>query len=353
MVIGTARGYNPLMTSLAALVARLAHVPAVEVPPAPAVQAALLESVRYLGSDAAQRSTELDMYWPKWDSPWWHFLACVELGEARRVPERAVAALLAALKAFPLQVFPIVPEDLPPGYGDSPSLCHCQLACAWQMLSACGVDVDRELPWAGPWFVRYQMADGGLNCDSDAYLVTGECPSSMVGSVPSLEAMLLGALEGAREAFVDRAAAFLIERRLMLGSSTQHNAEERQREPAWRQLSFPRFYLYDVLRGLAALTRWAEQRQQAVPLAAIEPVVEHLLGSFPDGVVRLGRLAVEGISTKALHDATGTWTRQPASRFALFDATSAVGSPSPALTRQWAEVRGRLLRLHDARRVVA
>jgi hypothetical protein len=352
MAIGAPRGYRTRMTSLAAWIDRLAHVPEVEVPPAPAAQAALLESLRYLGSDAAQRSTDGHVYWPKWDSPWWHFLACVELGEARRVPERAASALLAAMKAVPLQVFPILPEDLPPGDDGSRSLCHCQVASAWQMLSACGVDVDRELPWVGPWFVRYQMADGGLNCDNDAYLVKGECPSSMVGSVPSLEAMLLGELDAAREAFVDRAAAFLIERRLTLGSSTQHNAGERQREPAWRQLCFPRFYLYDVLRGLAALTRWSELREQPIPLAAIEPVVEHLLGSFPDGVVRLGRLAVEGLSTRAL-DAAGAWTRQPASRFALLDATSAVGSASPALTRQWTEVRRTLLRLHDARRIVA
>lgn len=340
------------MTSLAALIDRLAAVPEVDVPPAPAAQAALLESLRYLGSDAAQRSTELDVYWPKWDSPWWHFLACVELGEARRVPERAVSTLLAALKAFPLQVFPIVPEDLPPGSDPSRSLCHCQVASACQMLSACGVDVDSELPWAGRWFVRYQMADGGLSCDNAAYLVKGECPSSMVGTVPSLEAMLLGSLERERALFVDRAAAFLIERRLTLGSSTRHNAEERAREPVWRQLCFPRFYLYDVLRGLAALTRWCELREQAIPRAAIEPVIEHLLGSFPDGVVRLGRLAVEGVTTKAL-DPTGTWIRRPASRFALLDATSAVGSASPALTRQWAEVRRRLLRLHDAQRIAA
>lgn len=352
MAIGTARGYKPPMTSLAAWIDRLAHVPEVEVPPAPAAQAALLESLRFLGSDAAQLSTECHVYWPKWNSPWWHFLACVELGEARRVPERAVSALLGAMKAAPIQVFPILPEDLPPGADLSGFLCHCQVASAWQMLSACGVDVDRELPWMGRWFVRYQMADGGLNCDTDAYLVKGECPSSMVGSVPSLEAMLLGELDADREAFVDRAAAFLIERRLTRGSPTQHNAEERLREPAWRQLCFPRFYLYDVLRGLAALTRWSERREQPIPLAAIEPVLEHLLGSFPDGVVRLGRLAVEGVSTKAL-DAAGAWTRQPATRFALLDATSAVGSVSPALSRQWAEVRHRLLRLHDAGRIAA
>jgi hypothetical protein len=105
-----------------------------------------------------------------------------------------------------------------------------------------------------------------------------------------------------------------------------------------------------VLRGLAALTLWAERRQRALPLPAIEPVLEHLLASFPDGVVRVGRFAQAGLTTRAL-DATGKPTRQPASHFALLDATSAVGSVSPALTRQWNEVRRRLLALHGARLV--
>lgn len=340
------------MTSLATLIDRLARVPAVEVPQTPEVEAGVLASLRYLGSDAAQRSVEADPYWPKWDSPWWHIALCVELGEARRVPEQAVSALLAALVAFPVKSFPFTPDDLPAGCDvHTNTLCHCQVGCAYQMLSACGVDVDGALPWAAPWFVRYQMADGGLNCDSDAYLVKGECPSSMVGTLAPLEAMLLGGLEGERATFVDRAAAFLIERRLMLGSLTQHNASERGREASWIQPCFPRFYFYDVLRGLNALTRWAELRGQPVPLAAIEPVVEHLLSSFPDGVVRVGRSAQHGIRTLAY--AGGEKTSIAASRFALLEATSAIGSASPALTRQWHETRRRLLALHDARRITS
>ena len=351
MVSGAARGYNSGMTSLAALIDRLARVPAVEVPSPPGVEAALFASLRYLGSDAAQRSTERDAYWPKWDSPWWHYLLCVELGEARRVPERAAMALLRALESFPVKTFPLTPDDLPPGCDlHSQTLCHCQLGSAYQMLSACGVDVEAALPWLAPWFVRYQMADGGLSCDHDAYLVKGECPSSMVGTVAPLEAMLLGELTGERASFVDRAADFLIERRLMLGSPSQFNAVEREREPAWRKQSFPRFYFYDVLRGLSALTRWAERRGAPLPLTAIEPVVEHLLGSFPDGVVRVERLAQEGITTGAL-DATGAWVRKPASSFALFEATSQIGAASPALTREWGETRRRLLQLHEARRI--
>lgn len=351
MAVGAARGYNAGMTSLATLIDRLARLPAVAVPASPEVEAGLLASLRYLGSDAAQRSVEADPYWPKWDSPWWHFASCVELGEARRVPERVVSALLAALVEFPVKSFPFTADDLPPGCDvHTGTLCHCQLGSVYQMLQACGVDVDGALPWVAPWFVRYQMADGGLNCDNDAYLVKGECPSSMVGTLAPLEAMLLGDLVGDRAAFVDRAAAFLIERRLMLGSPTQHNAAERGREPGWLQPCFPRFYFYDVLRGLDALTRWAERREQAIPLVAIEPVVEHLLSAFPDGVVRLGRSAQEGIGTLVVA-ASGERSRAPASRFALLDATSIIGSASPTLTRQWQETRRRLLALHDARRI--
>jgi hypothetical protein len=341
------------MISPATLIDRLARVPAVELPSTPQVEAGLLASLRYLDSDAAQRSVEADPYWPKWDSPWWHIALCGELGEARRVPERAVSALLAALVAFPVKTFPFTPDDLPPGCDvHTHVLCHCQLGSAYQMLRACEVDVDGALPWAAPWFVRYQMADGGLNCDNDAYLVKGECPSSMVGTLAPLEAMLLGELVGERAAFVDRAAAFLIERRLMLGSPTQHNAAERRREPGWLQVCFPRFYFYDVLRGLDVLTRWAERREQPIPLVAIEPVVEHLLSAFPDGVVRLGRSAQDRVRTLAFAESgEETWTA--ASRFPLLEATSTIGTASPALTRQWHETRRRLLALHDARRITS
>ena len=339
------------MLSLTTLVDRLAQVPDVEVPRSPAAEAALLETLRYLGSDTAQRSVERDPYWPKWDSPWWHYLLCLELGEARRVPERAVSALRQSLVAFPVKLFPIMPDDLPPGCDvHTHTLCHCQLGSVYRMLHAAGVDVERELPWVAPWFVRYQMADGGLNCDSDAYLVKDECPSSMVGTVPALEAMLIGEFDAERASFVDRAAAFLVERRLMLGSPTRHNAAEREREPAWLEPCFPRFYFYDVLRGLAALTLWAERREHSIPLAAIEPVALHLLRSFPDGVVRVGRVAQQGARTITFGQ-NGEKTRQPASRFPLFDATSVIGSPSASLTQQWAETRRRLLSLHEARRI--
>jgi len=356
------------------LIDRIARVPSVELSEPPAVEAAIAETVRYLDSSAALRSLELDTYWPKWNSPWWHMLLLWELGLAERIPARVVRAMVDGLDALPVKIFPIHPGELPPGMDPyRETSCHCALGTMGQVLRACGIDVERELPWAGTtWFGRYQMADGGLSCDNDAYLVAHEHPSSMVGTVSPLEAMLdhtpqrirvaarpgkAGACDGeitaARETFVDRAASFLVERRLTQGSSTVHNAEERTRAPEWLRPTFPRFYLYDVIRGLHALTRWAQLRRREIPASAIESVVTHLVATCPDGVVRVERQAFEPMTTRVHDAATNTWIREPASHFPLLDATSRLGEPSPALTRQWQDARRGLLALHDAKLIAA
>ena len=345
------------MTALDDLRRRLTDLPDPEIGPGPAVEPAIADSVRYLASDETERSIAADVYWPKWHSPWWHMLLLHELGEARRIPERAVARMVEALQAFPVKIFPIHPGELPAGADPSRDVqCHCALGCMAQILAACGRDVARDLPWFEPWFVRYQMADGGLSCDDAAYLVTGECPSSMVGTVAPLEATLLGRpaeWSAERAAFVERAAGFLIERQLVLGSATAHNAAERAGQAAWRKPCFPRFYLYDVLRGLAALVRWAEITGGAVPLPAISPALDHLLGRFPNGAIRRQRLSYAGVGTWA-REPTGGWARRsPAFLFPLLEATSALGEPCPYLTRQWSATRRALVGLIDGGRIAA
>lgn len=289
---------------------------------------AIADSVRYLESDAALRSIEADTYWPKWHSPWWHMLLLWELGEAQRIPPACVRAMVDGLNALPLHTFPIRDTDWPPGLDRyRHSTCHCALGSMTQVLLACGVDVDRELPWIKPWFTRYQMRDGGLNCDESAYLVEGECPSSMVGTIAAFEAML--SLDPQSE-FVERAAQFLIERKLSLGSQTVHNAEERAREPDWRKVTFPRFYFYDVLRGASALVRWARVMGRPVPTEIIEQATA---GVTSDGVVRVQRRAFAQCGTwRQIED---RWERAPhASTFPLLDAVSVIGAPAPVLTRQ-------------------
>lgn len=343
------------MTAIDDLRRRLAEAPDPQPAPDRAIADGIASSVAYLASDAAQRSIEADVYWPKWDSPWWHMLLLFELGEARRIPERVVGGMTSAMDAFPIKIFPIHDGDLPPTvnpYRDV--LCHCALGSMAQVLAACGRKLDRELPWIEPWFVRYQMADGGLSCDDAAYRARGECPSSMVGTVAPFEAMLLGRpgdWSPERAGFVDRAAGFLIERRLMLGSATRHNADERVSQLAWLEPCFPRFYLYDVVRGLAALVRWAEVADRPLPRGAISGVVDHLLAAFPDGAIRRRRLSFAGVGTW-MHGPSGDWVRHtPAFRFGLLDAASVLGQPCPFLTRQWSAARQGLLRLIEQGRV--
>jgi hypothetical protein len=327
---------------IAALRRTLIEIPDVEVA---ADRAGIEASIEYLGSDLAAASLAEDAYWPKWDSPWWQMLLLFELGEARRIPGRAVRAMVAALDALPLHTFPLRPEDWPPGLHPSRhSSCHCALGSVDQVLSACGVDVDAELPWIRPWFDRYQMRDGGMNCDETAYLVEDECPSSMVGTIAGFEAMLR---RGPGE-FVDRAARFLVERQLVRGSDTRHNAEEREAARSWPAPTFPRFYFYDVLRGASALVRWATAFRRPIPFAAIAPATTELATIARDGVVRIGRQAYAGKGTWT-RDATGTWVRATtAATFPLLDAVSQIGAPSAALTAEWRTTRRALVELIDA-----
>jgi hypothetical protein len=322
----------------------LARVP--DPQPPPGVANELVAAVAAdLASDAALRSLEADTYWPKWDSPWWHMLLLFELGEAARIPQRIVGAMVSGLDALPLHIFPIRPEEK---RGHDPyrdSSCHCALGTMHQVLSACGVDVAARLPWIEPWFARYQMADGGLNCDETAYLVD-ECASSMVATIAPFEAML----GRPTDPFVERAAECLIGRWLVDGSPSRHNAEERDAAPSWLLPCFPRFYFYDVLRGLSALVRWATMSNHVLPLTAVNQAAAHLAAEHTDGIVRLRRRPWDGLTTMAHVD--GQWRRgQPASRFPLLEATSALGRACPILTRQWSTTRQHLIDLIDRGRI--
>jgi hypothetical protein len=258
--------------------------------------------------------------------------------------------MIQGIAAMPLKFFPIGPDEAPGADLQRDCLCHCALGCMVQVLAACGVDVDAALPWSKPWLLRYQMADGGLSCDSTAYLVEHECPSSMVGTVAAFEAMLPGTWAPAQQQFLERAAGFLIERELRLGSPTVHNAEERDAAPGWLAPCFPRLYFYDVLRGVAALARWAQRSGRSIPRRAVAGVVEHLVTAFPDGVVRVERHGIATCPTSWRND--GGWARVATRRSPLLDATSLIGAPSAALTRQWSATRRVLVELVDAGGVV-
>ena len=303
----------------------------------------LQETIKYLNSDQALKDVEADPYWPKWHSPWWHMLLLHEMGETRKIPECLIETYIKSLDKIPVKIFPIYPGDTPKGIDPyQSSSCHCQLGNVYQVLAASGVDVDSELPWIRPWFLRYQMADGGLNCDNDAYLVKDEVPSSMVGTIAVFEAILLHtAREWTQEEknFLEKGAKFLIDRKLVHGSSTKYNADERESAKDWLKPCFPRFYLYDVLRGLNALLIWAEKTQGSIPPQSVQEVVTYLKERFPDGQIRNERYSYEGAGT-LLCSHSGDWSYQDAATFfPLLKKVSMIGEVSPFLTKQWLEAQ--------------
>lgn len=306
------------------------------------VDAAVEDSVAWLSTPAAADALAADPYWPKWDGPWWRMELLHELGLAHRIPRTVVERLVDALASHYVPTLPITAADVPPGKDLKRHFpCHCQLGTVYQVLTACGVDVAARLPWVLPWFLRWQLPDGGYNCDESAYArKVGH--SSVVSTLPVLEALLYGTqrpLTPAEVACVDAGAEYLMKRRVWRSLSKGGQVMC----PAWRQPAFPRFYHFDLLRGLLWLVRWARARGRTLPREAVaEAYALCAQQASPTGALPNGpRTNLEVTSLR--RDPSGTWlANQPAASFPLLDLVSAPGVESPWLSAQWREVEAAL-----------
>jgi hypothetical protein len=295
-------------------------------------------STAYLASAKARASLARDPYYPKWDSPWWHATLLHELGRADAIPREAAEALLAAIEAKYPRYFPNPREPAAPGKDPHrDSLCHCALGNVYQALSACGLDLDARAPWMRAWFLHYQLPDGGLNCDERAYASSGGA-SSIQSTLPALEAILLvdRPFTAAEEEFLDRGAEYLIERRLVC-----RRRDGRVMDESFLQIGFPRFYDYDVLRGLSFLAGWSRVRRRLVPRDAVAGIMSALAARFPDGRVRVEKPGLA--SERSLREGPdGSWSGGEATSFPLLESARRTGQASEVLTRRWAEVRAEL-----------
>ena len=219
---------------------------------------ALADSRAYLRSDLATASLAKSCYWPKWDSPWWHVLALIEAGHVEQIPKATLLAIYAACQHDLLPFFPTSPEQLPPGTDPRIAIpCHCQLGCLLEAAPrADTLDVvHTHLPWARDWFQRYQLPDGGWNCDEAAY--TREQPrSSVVSTVVVLEHLVAKPdLSETERGMLERGMQFLLELRLFRSRRTGAILDE-----DWLVPTLPRFYEYDLLRGLRLVAAWIKLR---------------------------------------------------------------------------------------------
>lgn len=302
-----------------------------------ASQAAIDASVTYLATPDALRSIARDPYWPKWDTPWWHMTVLWELGLAARIPKTAAQAMARSIDEKYPKFFPKTLEELPVGADPHRDIaCHCALGTMFQVLTACGLDADRELPWVRPWFLEYQLPDGGLNCDEGAY--SKPVPkSSPLSTMPPLEAVLFctpRAFTAAEWAFLDRGAEYLMAHRLVRAAS----GSGRVIDEAWLKLTFPRFYDYDLLRGLRYLAAWSKARGTKVPGSAVRESMDALSARYPDGALRVER--AEWAKARSLTvTPEGVWGKSDqATDFPLLREAGTIGAPAPLLAAHWAAV---------------
>ena len=290
---------------------------------------ALNETVRFLASDEALAQIAADPYWPKWEAPWWRMGLLWEMGRADEIPQAAVRAMVTAINGHYLRDFPAAEGDLPPGkdpYLDV--ICHCAVGVMYQILHACGVAVDEEIPWLRPWLLRYQLPDGGLNCDF------GKKVGSLVSTTAALEAILHCTprpYTAAELNFMTRAANYLLERKLGWKKSTGEVIN-----PDWLTPAFPRFYEYDILRGLTVVTQWVEKTGTTLDSESVQDATSALEKFFNSKApVRRSHLQIRSLRQSA----NGEWMKESAKSFPLLEISAQLEYGLTILRREWEALR--------------
>lgn len=294
------------------------------------------KSISYLASKEALESIDRDPYWPKWDSPWWHMCLLNELGLASEIPQIVIAKMVNSLKTHYLPVFPVLESEIP--VGADPRLriaCFCAIGNMYQVLFNAGVDVDQELPWMYQWIFKYQLPDGGLNCDEKAYLKSVS-KSSILSTIACLEAILFcrkGPLKNEEVNFLNQGATYLLSHKLYRKISTGEVID-----PNWLEIRFPRYYDYDFLRGFYFLEKWRQKSGFSIPDDLVAEVENLVLQQSADGIIRIKRYdLLEKTSYNPL--STGQWQVGEIVDFPLMREVGQAGSLCPTLTLKWNEVK--------------
>ncbi len=297
---------------------------------------ALEKSRAYLASAEAIQSIRRDPYWPKWNTPWWHMCLWNELDLAQEIPKTTILAMVHALKNHYLPIFPIKKEQIPEGTDPYRQIaCLCSVGSMYQVLFNARVDVDREIPWMREWFLRYQLPDGGLNCDESAYTKTTP-KSSIVSTLSCLEAVLFCRhrdLTSDETEFLNRGANFLIRQKLYRKVSTGEVIN-----PDWLEIRFPRFYDYDFFRGYYFLAKWSQHSGFQIPADLVDDVECLVSKQLTDEgiVLRRYNLIEKRTYGPAEND---VWASGEASEIELMKAVSFDGALCRPLTKRWNEVR--------------
>lgn len=296
---------------------------------------ALDQSVAYLQSQEAAEALALDPYWPKWQGPWWHALLLFELGQAGKIPHQFWQKYVSLVDSHYLHFFPFRMEEVPEHLDPVSNIaCHCFLGTYVQVLSS--IEGNNHIsPWIAGWFQRYQNPDGGLNCDEAAYLKDSPT-SSVTSTVPVVEALLSksGNLSRSEEDFVDRSMDYVLKRRLLRSLSSGKIIDE-----SWLAPAFPRYYEYDVMRGLQLTAKYAVtmgRKVQACQILEAFQIVDGCLGV--GGFTQKSSHCLEARTRVPVRPGLPLLTGQSAICPPLLRFCDQPGTVSPWLLRHYAEI---------------
>jgi hypothetical protein len=308
------------------------------------IEKAIKDSIKYLNSKEAKLSLERDVYWPKWDSPWWHILLLNELGLIHQVPKNIMYQLIENIQRSFLHFFPVTEEEMPKKTDPyHQSLCFCMAGSLYQMLFNYGIPVDSEIPWLREWFTKYQLPDGGFNCNEDAY-IKDHPKSSMTSTLPVLEALLLAQETKVIDDELNSlflGADYIVKHKLFRKLSSQDVMD-----PNFAEIRFPRFYEYDYLRGFKFLYDFRRKFGYRFPdfiTDEVEKMVEKLT---VDGIIKTKGIPFKEKSYNPTSE--GKWELGPASYFELLNLLLKPNSESLFLTNQWNEIKPKYLKVIKA-----
>ena len=202
-------------------------------------------------SEKALQMIERDVYWPKWDSPWWYMLLLDETSRLAEIPVPVFKELLTCADRQFLKIFPVREEDVDgPVNGHTEVMCFCFFGGLMKLAAKLEFDVFAHVPWAKDWVNRYQLPDGGYNCDESVY--TGSGKSSLISTTVMLEGMIEYARFSPQPDIfatnMQKAVSYLLKHQLFLTSKGQP-----VEGTTWDKVIFPRFYEFDFTRSLEAV----------------------------------------------------------------------------------------------------
>ncbi len=197
-----------------------------------------------------------DVYWPKWKATVWALILLAEMGFDGKLPvvRRGCEYFLRVMDGQD-RSWPPPDSSENDAQGQWPAWRSVWEPCVTgnmaRTLIMLGFGEDRRVREMLEWLVRYQLSDGGWNCESGPW-GKNVFHSSFMSTIEPLWAF--SALpsqkwpKGGREA-VERGCEFMLMHRLYKSDKTGRVIHE-----WWTKLHFPLFYFYDILHGLRVLT---------------------------------------------------------------------------------------------------